>query len=174
MKNKLKMFAGLALAMLALSVCPVKAHAVASSTETAANINKFPTANVGVHDKLDFYGLKVKVITQTSTSSLLHTGAGFLDAICPYEGTLGKYSAAFDTAGEQVAGNIFVAANSSYRLSPNVYTNTDTTSADANKGCWFPPAPIKYATGLYGGQNDSGHTTLYYVHCSDGDNPCLP
>lgn len=167
--EKLKKFIGasLAIGLLALSTLhPV----IATATEAA---NKFPSSQGGLkHENLNFQGVKTKRLTLTATSALLVNGPGFLDAICPMGGTLGKYSGAFDTGGQQVAGSIFVAANNGYKISPHVYTNTDTTSSNANKGCWVPPAPVKFVTGLYGGQNDAGHETLFFVHCSDGSNPC--
>lgn len=172
--NKLKkcLGAGLAIGLLALSVMvPVKSHA-ASVIESATVNNKFPPANVGVHDKLDFYGMKVKRIVLSSADALLVTGAGFLDMICASGGTLGKYSMAYDTA--DTAYNSSVTSSANYAISPTVFTSTDTTSSNANKGCWIPPAPIKFAKGLYGEANDANHTTLYFVHCSDGSNPCVP
>lgn len=173
--KKIKGLIGAALALSLAFVLPVKVGAtVATEVESQAPGNG-GTRFGGIMDgSLEFMGVKVKVLTQTTTSSRLVNGEGLLYAICAQEGTLGKYSAAWDTGGEQVAGSIFVAANNAYKITPNVYTQTDTTSSDANKGCWVAPRPVKFVQGLYGGQNDSGHQTLYYVGCSDGDNPCSP
>ncbi len=168
--KKLKKFigAGLALGLLALSIAyPV--------TVAAEGANRFPAANVGVHDKLDFYGLKTKRISATTTAALLFSGEGFLDSICAFGGTSGKYSLAFDTGGETVAAQDLITASkiASYVISPRVYTAVDTASSNGgNLGCWVPPAPIKFVNGLYGANNDSGHTALFFVHCSTGSNPC--
>jgi len=164
--NTMKSFLGVALAAV-MAFAPLKSHAEAANSAPKDGLR------AGLHTSMQFMGVKVKRINMTATSALLVTGEGLLYGICANEGTLGKYSAAFDTAGQQIAGNIFTAANNAYKITPDVYTVTDTTSSQANKGCWFPPVPIKFATGLYGGQNDAGHQSFFLVGCSDSSNPCL-
>lgn len=171
--NKLKKLlgAGLAIGLLALSVLfPMKAAAEAR--------NSHPASNVGYHQRLDFYGLKAKRVVASATATALVVGPGFLDAICTFGGTLGKYSMAFDTIGGSGVGDNsgntdFPSSSHQYAISPKVYTTNDTTSSQHGQlGCWVPPAPIKFIAGLYGDADSAGHTTLYFVHCSDGDNPC--
>lgn len=159
-----KILKGFALALVVLA-------AVASGSYAVEALNKYPPANVGVHETLDFYGVKTTRLVLTASDASLVTGAGFLDAICPFGGTLGKYSMAFDT--DHTAFNSGVTSAVNYEISPRVYTTNDTTSAaHGMQGCWIPPAPIKFVNGLYGQQDDAGHTTLFYVHCSDASNPC--
>jgi hypothetical protein len=176
--NKLKKCLGAvaAAAVLALSfvVVPVQVHAASSNAESATEINKFPAANVGVHDKLDFYGTKpLRLIGSVNgtAATLLHAGALFLDAICPFGGTIGKYSLALDS-GANAAG--LTIDSLSLAASPNVPVIDSTSAGYVSGGCWRPAAPIKLANGLVGVQNSSGHSTLFYVHCADGDNPCIP
>ncbi len=146
---------------------------LASSGYAAEVANKFPTSQGGQsHEMLQFMGLKVKRITASASATALVSGPGFLDAICPFGGTLGKYSMAYDTYTNPTA-----VADDNYTLaiSPKVYTTNDTTSAQHGQmGCWVPPAPIKFITGMYGKQDSAGHSTQYFVHCSDGSNPCAP
>ena len=164
MKTLNKLF-GAALALV-LAFAPVASYA-----ETESSSPNQGASFGGLHNNLIFMGVKVKRIILSSTDAQLFTGEGFLDAICPFGGTLGKYSMAYDTAASTY--NDFGASSSAnVAVSPMVYTNTDSTSNDANKGCWIPPAPIKIVNGLRGEANDSGHVTLFLVHCSTGTNPC--
>jgi hypothetical protein len=176
--NKLKKCLGAvaAAAVLAMSftVVPVKVYATSSNAESAAQPNVFPPANVGVHDNLSFYGSKpLRLIgaVNGTAATLLHAGAIFLDAICPFGGTLGKYSLALDS-GANASG--LTIDSLSLAASPNVPVIDSSSSGYAQGGCWRPSTPIKLANGLVGVQNSSGHSTLFYVHCSDGDNPCVP
>lgn len=175
MKNLIKMFAGGLTLSLALASVPVQSHATSSSVESATAINKFPSANTGVHDKLEFYGMKpLRITTHTTGAQLLHVGAIFLDAICPWGGTLGKYSLALDS-GANSAGLTFDSI--ALAASPNVYIDSASSGSLGSlgkNGCWVPPFPVKLANGLVGVQNDTAHQTLFYVHCSDGTNPCVP
>jgi hypothetical protein len=177
MKN-IKKFVGAvaAAAVLALSFvfAPVQVHATSSNAESATEINKFPAANTGVHDKLDFYGSKpLRLIGSVNgtTATLLHAGAIFLDAICPFGGTIGKYSLALDS-GANASG--LTIDSLSLAASPNVPVIDSTSAGYVSGGCWWPKSPIKLANGLVGVQNSSGHSTLFYVHCSNGNNPCVP
>jgi hypothetical protein len=171
--NRLAAFAVIAAIVAQMSVAPAFATTV---TETA---NKFPSSQGGLkHENLNFQGVKVKRVSATATAKLLVTGQGFLDAICAFGGVSGKYSLAFDTGSEHPTNgaDLITATDiANYAISPRVYTVLDTGSAlGGNLGCWFPPAPIKFVNGLYGANNDSGHTALFLVHCADGTNPCAP
>jgi hypothetical protein len=176
--NKLKKFVGAvaAAAVLALSfvVAPVQVNATSSSEESSSVTNQLPRANAGFHSRLDFYGTKpLRLIGSVNgtTATLLHAGAIFLDAVCPFGGTIGKYSLALDS-GANAAG--LTIDSLSLAATPNVPVIDSTSAGYVSGGCWVPRAPIKLANGLVGVQNSSGHSTLFYVHCSDGDNPCVP
>ncbi len=155
----------------------ILASIVASGQKThaeAANGSPTVAGRAGIAEMLNYQGIKTKRIVASAAATSLHAGPGFLDAICPFGGTLGKYSLAYDTTGapadSAVGQDVFT-----YVISPKVYTTNDSTSAQHGQmGCWYPPAPIKFVNGLYGRQSDSGHSTVYYVHCSDGTNPCVP
>ncbi len=134
----------------------------------AESKNKFPKEPGGLaHENLKFQGVKILRIDQTADAKSLVEGEGFLDWMCVIGGVTGAYSAAFDTniaGGAQANLAVF-----DYYISPKV----DTTISTGNLGgCWVPPDPVKFVTGLYGRQSDAGHTTLFAVHCSDGSNPC--
>lgn len=152
------------------AVAMVAAVAVVSPA-FAEDLNKFPRTSGGAHENLNFYGSKPKVVNKTAVPQLLVTGEGFLDGICPFRGTLGKYSLALDSGSGASGLSI---DSFSLALSPNVYTAVDTTSAQHGmQGCWVPPnGPVKFINGLVGAQSDAGHVTLFYVHCSSGANPC--
>jgi hypothetical protein len=177
--NKLKKCLGAvaAAAVLALSFVAVQpVNAASSNAESATEINKFPAANVGVHDKLDFYGTKpLRLIGSVNgtAATLLHAGALFLDAVCPFGGTIGKYSLALDSGDSASVANLTI-DSLSLAATPNVPVIDSTSAGYVSGGCWRPNAPIKLAHGLVGVQNSSGHSTLFYVHCADGDNPCIP
>lgn len=168
MKLKLKQLEGLMLALIfgaVLAFMPSFSHAA-----EAANASPQPLNRAGIVEMLQYQGIKVKRISASSTATLLHNGPGFLDAICSFGGTLGKYSIAYDTlAITGVADDLYTNA-----ISPKVYVANDSTSAQGGMlGCWVPPAPIKFVSALYGKASDAAHQTFFYGHCSDGSNPCL-
>lgn len=161
MKGIKMLFAALLVASATAAPMQVRAESASTAPQLAGR--------AGIAPSLDYYGLKVKRIVASATGTLLASGELFLDAICPFGGTLGKYSMAFDT-GDVIGAN---GAAPSYAISPRVYTTNDTTSAQHGmQGCWVPPAPIKVVNALYGRQDDAGHSTLFLVHCSSGTNPC--
>lgn len=141
----------------------------------AETSSKFPRSQGGLaHENLNFFGVRVSTRILASTdATVLVKGEGFLDAICPIGGTLGQYSMAYDTWGDPTAANM---ASYTYAISPQVYVRLDTGSNQGGWGaqCFAPTTPIKFVYGLYGKQSHSGHNTLYYWHCSDGENPCIP
>lgn len=163
--NKFRLMTGAMLAAL-LALSPVVSYA------ESENASQVQGGNFGgLHESLDFSGVKVKRVVASATATLLATGEGFLDGICPFGGTLGQYSMAYDavaTDGPSIVEDAFA-----YSISPKVYTTNDSTSsAHGMVGCWYPPAPVKFLTGLYGKASNAGHSTLFLVHCSDGSNPC--
>lgn len=161
--NKLKQLCGVALVLAFAASLPLRSH--------AENANRAPQdgSRGGLHENLKFQGRKTKRIVASASATLLVSGEGFLDAICAFGGTLGKYSMAYDTAaGDFVADDTYT-----YAITPKVYTTNDSTSAQhGNVGCWEPRDPVKFTAGLYGKASNNGHATLYYVHCANGANPC--
>jgi len=170
--DKLKKVGLVALALAALAVAPV--HAAESGNQSPAQAGQWG----GIHQNLDFMGMKVKRLVATGTAKLLVSGEGLLYGVCAFGGTVQKYSMAFDTTASAqleavgLGGTTDHNANYEYALSPKVFTTPTYDTTSENRGCWFPPNPVKFTTGLYGDQDDSGHSTVFYVGCSDGDNPC--
>ena len=169
MKTKSYLAVGLAIAMLAAPMLSFAAEAV----------NKFPRSQGGLaHDNMSFMGVKVKRITLSATAALLVTGEGFLDAVCTYGGTIGKYSMAFDT-GDIVALSALTPTALALAITPPVYTQIGTVvvnsgGAPKEGACFVPVAPIKFVHALYGKNDAATELSLFYVHCSDGTNPCAP
>lgn len=169
MKNTVKKYLGAALGLLVLGASVLPA--------LAESQNKMPGSQGGLkHENLSFYGVKVQRIVRSATGTLLFTGEGFLDAICPFGGTVGKYSMALDS-GEAAAG-LTVHSHSLVLAQPAfTVTDPDTSSSELPNGpdgCLRFPNPRKFVNGLVGIANDAGHTTIYEVHCSSGTNPCTP
>ncbi len=165
---------------LALAAC-VSGKALAET----ANAAPHPLNTAGSVEGLTYQGVKKGVLPASSSGKLIHTGPGFLDAICPFFGAAGTYTLAYDEAdGGEFANGLTASNNLSYALTPAVFTvgaYTAIATGEANvggypgmRGCFVPPAPIKFVNGLYAQGNGgvTGHTTIFYLHCSDGSNPC--
>src|SRR3990167_9141770 len=91
--KKLKMLFGAALA-LTLAFAPVVSFA------EAENSSPFQGGNFGgLHENLDFYGVKPCRITASTTAVLCKTGEGFLDAVCASGGVSPEYSIAINSSG---------------------------------------------------------------------------
>ena len=141
----------------------------------AENRKKKPTGDgTDRHSSLDFYGTKKCIMTPNdgATSGVLcASGEGLLDAICTSGGTLGHYAMAMDTG---IAANVTV-HSSSLRLSPAVYTHTDTTSVPNGGPCWsarnHAGGPVRFVNGLVGVHSGASPSTILYYHLSDGSNP---
>lgn len=136
----------------------------------AENAKQAPNmpGRAGLHENLKFYGMVPCRISASTTAVLCKAGEGFLDAVCPSGGTLGKYSLALDSG---VAGTRSVTNSDTLVLTPMVYTHIDTGSRGAFNGCWELKEPARFVNGLVGVQSDAGHSTLLYWHRSDGENP---
>lgn len=171
MKNTVKKYLGAALGLLVLGasvLVPVQAFAESQ--------NRMPGSQGGLkHENLSFYGVKIKRIVRSATPTQLFTGEGFLDAICPFGGTAGKYSIALDS-GEGASG--LSVHSHSLALSGPAFTvvapDTGANLPNGPDGCLRFPNPRKFTNGLVGAADDAGHSTLFEVHCSSGPNPCTP
>jgi hypothetical protein len=137
----------------------------------AENSSVAPSYAGGIrHVNRDFAPNKTKRVIATTTGQQLASGEGFLDAICPFGGTAGKYSMALDSA--QTAANLTVDSLSLAIAAP-VYTQVDSGNLSGSlSGCVNFTPPRKFVNGLVGVQNSAGHSTLFLIHCSDGSNPC--
>lgn len=126
----------------------------------------------GLHENLDFYGVKPCRITASTTAVLCKSGEGFLDAVCVSGGVSNKYSLALDTG---VAGTRSVTNSDSMVLTPMVFTRLDTNSLPGGKSCWTAKheagGPVKFVNGLVGVQQAATETTILYWHYSNGENP---
>src|SRR3990167_6041548 len=161
--NKLKMLFGAALA-LTLAFAPVVSYA------ESENSSPFQGGNFGgLHENLDFYGVKPCRITASTTAVLCKTGEGFLDAVCASGGVSPEYSIAINSSGvsAQTTTNV-----DGYVLTPMVFTNPNTAVLNGASRCWTAKTdaggPVKFVNGLVGVQSAAGHTTLLYWHYSGG------
>ena len=167
MSKKIEKYLGLA----ALTVAAVVIAGMFQSQVFAETSNKLPKANVGYYQTMDFFGSKVIVQDDLSTSAVLnYAGEGLLDAVCGVGGTAGSYTQVFDYA---TSVGVTIGSHA-YALTPLVFTAAGTNAgADSacGPGCFCPPAPLKFKRGLVGVQNHAGHVTLFMVHSSTGANP---
>ncbi len=165
---------------LALAAC-----ASGKALAETANAAPHPLNVSGIVEGLTYQGVKPAVLVASSSGKLIHTGPGFIDAICPYFGTGGTYTLSYDEVdGGELINGLTAGTALSYAITPAVFTAGAYTAANPNgvvsgvyngmQGCWIPPAPVKFITGLYafGNGGVTGHTTLFYLHCSNGANPC--
>ncbi len=165
--KKLKMLFGAALA-LALAFAPVvSAYAESENTPPAVG-GSFG----GLHPNLDFYGVKVCRISDSTTAVLCKSGEGFLDAVCSDGGVSPNYSLALDSG---IAGSRSVTNSNDLLLTPMVFANPDTAVLLSRKYCWNAKdeagGPVKFVNGLVGVQNAASAGTLLYWHYSNGLNP---
>ena len=165
------------LAAFGLTFVPQFSHAEAA--------NVAPSYAGGIrHQNESYMGVKAIRVASSASAQLLHVGAGFVDAVCPFLGTAGNYTMLFDALAADGASTLVTgptSANSlTYALTPAVYT-AGTAIASAGiyslaqnyQGCWVPSSPIKFVNGLYSMANATGHVTIVYAHCADGTNPCV-
>ncbi len=139
----------------------------------AEEMNKYPPANVGVHESLAFYGSKVMVQDDATTSAVrIFNGEGLLDEVCAMNGVAGQYTMVFDystTTG-------ITAASYAYALTPLVFTAVGTNGgvdSGCGPGCYCPRNPKKFSLGIVSFQSAASHQTLFSVHSSTGVNPVL-
>lgn len=172
MKKKMEKVRSAALACgvaLALALAPMMAFA-SGGIRTAPTMG---SGRAGLHQNLSFYGASVYRGT-AATGEQLITGESFLDMICTIGGTVGQYSMAMDSAGGASSVVTTKPAYWAMAIAPQVFVQNGTTSqapAGCGAGCWCPPFPIRFESGLVGVQSATGHTSLYYVHSSSGSNP---
>src|SRR3990167_2494195 len=146
--NKLKMLFGAALA-LTLAFAPVVSFA------EAENSSPFQGGNFGgLHENLDFYGVKPCRITASTTAVLCKSGEGFLDAVCASGGVSPEYSLALDSG---IAGTRSVTNSDSLVLTPMVFANPNTAVLNGGARCFAAKTdaggPVKFVNGLLGVQS---------------------
>lgn len=166
-KTKKLLGAALALVLAAGTFGPVKVY--------AENANQSPYQGGqwgGIHENLDFYGVKPCRITSSTTAVLCKSGEGFLDAICATGGVSSGYSLGLDTG---IATSRTVTNSDTYVVSPMVFSRLDSGSSPGGLSCWAAKeqagGPVKFVNGLAGVQSAATHQTILYWHYSDGSNP---
>lgn len=167
-KSLLRVALAFALVAAPLSVAvPVFAESQNSSPVQGGNFG-------GLHENLDFYGVKPCRITASTTAVLCKSGEGFLDAVCASGGAAANYSLAVDSG---IAGSRSVTNSDTLVLTPMVFAKADTGGLDIKDSlkCWSAKSqaggPVKFVNGLVGVQSAATHTTLLYWHYSNGENP---
>ena len=163
----LKVMFGATLALV-LAFAPVVSYAEAENSRPI-NGGNFG----GLHDNLDFYGVKQCRVNRSTTAVLCKSGEGFLDAVCSSGGTGGAgYSLAVDSG---IAASTTLANSEALVLTPIVFALADTTAAQGQQNCWSAKTsaggPVKFVNGLVGIQSGATHTTIVYWHYSGGQNP---
>lgn len=134
-----------------------------------------PSGRAGIYENLDFYGVKTSSLNKTTTAKLVTSSEGFLDELCAFGGTSGKYTLAWDTgitAGASLdpftAGSF---SGNSVLLTPLVLTYSDTGSLANREYCYKPKYPVRFVNGLVIVNNDASHISVVRYHLSDGSNP---
>jgi len=174
MKEKiLKGFRSLAAVVLVAAM--VLGHAVPLAYATEAQP---PTFSGGAMFRdPSFIGVRAGIVNQTLAAIRIDDNdQGLLYAVCRHSVTEGDYAVAFDyyTADpfdDQI--NLAHSGRDGDVITPYVYTGAVDTDyyAESVRGCWVPPWPVRYESGLIGINNSATGYSLYYYRTDDGQNP---
>lgn len=124
-----------------------------------------------------FIGIRSGIIKYTIAATAIDSNdQGLLYAICHQSEAVGDYALAFDYytslsnlpahLGRNLAGDAYI-------ISPYVYSTGALYDyrADAVWGCWSPPWPVRYESGLVGINSSDDGYSIYYYRSDDGNNP---
>lgn len=144
-------------------------------------------ASGALHDNPSFIGIKVGMVERTADPVEIDSNdQGLLYAICRQSESTDDYALAWDYFTSLTPLNAYIgldmsvaeeAANFSSIISPYAYGNAvDSTATDyikrnAMEGCWIPPWPARYESGLIGMNNSAEGYSLFYYRSDDGSNP---